>query len=464
MYNDRLRQHSGFTIVELLVVIVVIAILATLSVVAYNGIQVRAGSAALKSDLSSAARQLGMEYATNEQYPGNDNVKTDNPTFLKKSGSTAFQYTRIGSGYCLTATSDRRGVPALMITHDNTTPREGVCAGHVGSIDGGGNSPAEWTVTTLVGDGVSGGRDGTGTEVQLRNPFGIVVGDDGTLYTTETGGRVRRITPAGVATTIAGATAAGYVNATGAAARFSSPTGVVIAPGGALLVSDRDNNISRQVMMNGAVSTFAGTGVRGSANGPITSAQFYLGIGNDLTYDSQGNLYASDSGNSMIRKITPAGTVSTFTTCSGVWSVCYPEGLTADSSGNIYVANRYFNRIDKIAPDGQVTRLAGGGASGSTSGYQDGNGDEALFRSPSGVAADTIGNIYVADYSNHRIRKITPSGQVTTVAGSGTEGFMDGTGENARFSKPYGIGFDAVNNNIYVADWGNQRIRKISLQ
>jgi DNA-binding beta-propeller fold protein YncE len=80
------------------------------------------------------------------------------------------------------------------------------------------------------------------------------------------------------------------------------------------------------------------------------------------------------------------------------------------------------------------------------------------------VAADTIGNIYVADYSNHRIRKITPSGQVTTVAGSGTEGFMDGTGENARFSKPYGIGFDAVNNNIYVADWGNQRIRKISLQ
>ena len=129
-------KQAGFTIVELLVVIVVIAILAAITITTYRGIQVRAGSTTLKSDLAGAAKQLEIEKVEEDHYPGANGVKTDGGT-LHKSTRTTFQYTKTGDSYCLTATSSQNGVPAFMITSDNRSPREGVCPGHTGASTGG---------------------------------------------------------------------------------------------------------------------------------------------------------------------------------------------------------------------------------------------------------------------------------------------------------------------------------------
>ena len=135
-----------------------------------------------------------------------------------------------------------------------------------------------------------------------------------------------------------------------------------------------------------------------------------------------------------------------------------PHGVAVDSKGNVYVADRGDHRIRKISPAGVVTTFAGSG----TAGYADAStGTEAQFNNPSGVAVDSGGNVYVGELNNHRIRKITPAGKVTTLAGSGTEGYADGTGTAAKFNQPVGVAVDGAGN-IYVADWKNRRIRKIT--
>lgn len=136
------RAKPGFTIVELLIVIVVIAILAAIAIIAFNGIQRRAAETVLKADLASAARELGVEHAEHGIYPGSDGDTTDGGS-LTRSPGTSYQYTRTSSGYCLTATSSRDGVPAFMISSDNTTPREGTCPGHTGPVTGGGGGGTE---------------------------------------------------------------------------------------------------------------------------------------------------------------------------------------------------------------------------------------------------------------------------------------------------------------------------------
>jgi len=455
------REQSGFTIVELLIVIVVIAVLAAIAVVAFNGIQAKAVETSLQSDLRNAATQLGSENTTNGVFPATESA-ANGGSGLKKSSYTRYQYSYIAgtNAYCLTATATKPGIPAYMVSSDNQAVRKGICPGH---IDYASSGSADVQVSTLIGDGIGGAIDGTGSGARIQNPYGIVVDSSGTLYTTETASaRIRRVTPTGTATTIAGGSA-GYVEGNGTAARFSSPTGIARAANGNLYVSDRGNHRIRRIDTSYNVTTFAGTGVAGYTEGAAASAQFNLNVANDVVFDSQGNLYASDLNNARIRKITTAGVVSSLTSCSDIWSVCNPTGLSVDSQDNIYVANRAYNRIDKVTPSGTVSRLAGGGADGMTSGYQDGSGDQALFNDLSDIAVDGSGNVYVADYANHRIRKVTSSGQVSTIAGTGVQGFSDGAAHTARFNAPYGIAVDPSGTIVYVADWGNQRIRKITL-
>lgn len=215
----------------------------------------------------------------------------------------------------------------------------------------------------------------------------------------------------------------------------------------------------------GNVTTLAGSGTQGSINGQGTAAEFYWP--NGIAVDSSGNLFIADSGNGLIRKITPGGLVSTlagsgtagFANGQGTAaSFNFPTGIALDPQGNIYAADMANNQIRKITSGNVVTTLAGSTTSGST----DGTGTAASFNSPAGVAVDASGNVYVADMGNNMIRKITSGGVVSTLAGqAGMTGSTNGQGTAALFNQPYGIAVDS-SGNVYAGDYHNNLIRKIT--
>src|SRR3990172_1504301 len=267
-----------------------------------------------------------------------------------------------------------------------------------------------------------------------------------------------------VVATIAGNGMRGAVDGSKEKARFNWPTGVAVDDKGSIYVADADNFRIRKVETDGIITTIAGNGIRGYKDGHWQTAMFAYPTG--VAVDKDGNVYVADRGSHSIRKIIPEGNV---VTVAGNGFPAYADGqgrkshfrepisLAVDSAGNIYVADSGNNAIRKIAPDGTVSTLAGGGKSG----YRDGAGKEASFSWPTGIAIDGIGNIYVCDSRNNRVRRVTPEGVVSTVAGIGISGFADGSGHNAMFNFPTGVEIDKAGN-IYVADSGNNRIRKIS--
>jgi len=320
-------------------------------------------------------------------------------------------------------------------------------------------------VTTLAGS-TDGYVEGTGTNAKFDLPFGVAVDTSGNVYVADSRNhRIRKITPAGVVTTLAGSGTGGYADGAGTAAQFFRPQGVAVDSAGNVYVADYlNNNRIRKITPAGVVTTLAGSGTSGYADGTGTAAQFNNPHG--VAVDIAGNIYVADRSNGRIRKITPAGVVSTLagstdgyadgTGASAKFGL--PYGVAVDTSGNVYVADTYNHRIRKITPAGVVSTLAGSDTFGSA----DGAGDAALFWEPIGVAVDSAGNVYVADTNNHRIRKITPTGVVTTLAGS-TSGYADGTGAAAQFYFPSGVAVDTAGN-VYVADTYNHRIRKISFE
>jgi sugar lactone lactonase YvrE len=263
-----------------------------------------------------------------------------------------------------------------------------------------------------------------------------------------------------VTSTFAGSTE-GFADGTGTAAQFKKPKDLVLDAAGNLFVTDADNFLIRKITPAGVVSTFAGS-TQGSADGTGSAAQFSYTAG--IAIDGSGNLYVADENNQRIRKITSAGAVTTLAGSStggsadGTGAAAqfnYPTGVAVDGSGNVYVADKDNHRIRKITPNGVVTTFAGSGE-GST----DGTGTAASFKKPKDLVLDAAGNLFVTDADNFLIRKITPAGVVTTFAGS-TEGAVDGTGSAAKFSYAAGIAIDA-SGNLYLADENNQKVRKIT--
>jgi sugar lactone lactonase YvrE len=315
------------------------------------------------------------------------------------------------------------------------------------------------TVTTLAG-GIQGNAEGIGTAAQFAFPSGLALDANGYIYVADRlNDRIRKITASGEVNTLAGSFA-GYVDAAGTVAQFHAPTGVAVDAAGTIFVADSQNNRIRKITAAGVVSTFAGS-TAGFADGAGDSAKFYDPSG--VAVDASGNVFVADTANNLIRKITVGGVVSTiagsiagFADGNGTAAKFYsPTGVAVNAEGDIFVADLINNRIRKITATGVVSTLAG-----STPGFADGIGTVALFDNPYSVAIDALGNIIVADTSNNRIRRITAAGEVSTLAGS-TAGFADGTGITAQFNHPYGVAID-IAGNIFVADENNNRIRKIT--
>ena len=298
-----------------------------------------------------------------------------------------------------------------------------------------------------------------GSAATFDYPAGTAVDASGNVYVADAGNNtIEKITPAGVVTTLAGSGIIGSSDGTGAAATFSKPMGITVDASGNLYVADTNNFTIRKITPAGGVTTLAGSaGVDGSTDGTGLNASFSYPTG--ITVDSSGNLFVTEdsAGGKPVRKITPAGVVTTPVNTGG----CDPfaaQGIAVDAGDNLYVVSDSGFVICKITSAGASTVLAGSFGAGST----DGTGSAAEFDNPTGITLDSGGNLYVSDTSNDTIRKITSAGVVTTIAGSaGSQGSTDGTGSGARFSKPMGVAVDA-NGNLYVSDNGNKTVRKVS--
>jgi sugar lactone lactonase YvrE len=333
------------------------------------------------------------------------------------------------------------------------------------------------SVTTLAGKaGSSGNVDGTGSAALFLSPKAMSVDDDGNIYTVDNHcGTVRKITRKGAVTTVAGPVgtcAFGSADGTGAAALFNSPSGTTVDSKGNIFVADSGNCTLRKVNKAGVVTTVAGAPSDCVAvDGPKSVARFNYLAG--VAVDKDDNVFVTGWNDCTVRKVTPAGNV---TTIVGVSAVCgekdgvgtnarlgNPSGIVMDKHGDFYFADETGCTVRKMTASGIVTTVAGNpGVCGS----KDGVRSAAEFNVPSWTAVDQHGNIYVADYLNFTVRKVTTAGVVTTLAGlSGVSGSADGLGTVARFDHPDGIALvdGKTHVEVYVADRNNNAVRKIRI-
>jgi sugar lactone lactonase YvrE len=330
-----------------------------------------------------------------------------------------------------------------------------------------GSFTPEKQVSTLAGNGEAGFADGTGTDAQFALPTGIAVDSQGNIYVADFDNhRIRLITTKGVVSTLAGKGSPGFADGNSQEAQFNNPAGVAVDSTGNVYVSDQANHCIRKISPAGQVTTLAGNGKTGFSDGNGLSSQFAFPTG--IALDKKGNLLVADRDNHRVRLISPRGQVSTL---AGTGKAGYsegktttalfnaPNGITADQEGNVYVAEYGGNRIRKISLQGEVRTLAGNG----TPGYNDGGYQTSQFNHPSGIAVDRQGNVYVADAGNSCIRMISPTGNVSTLAGTGEAEFCDNLRLRAKFNFPAEVSLTPAGD-LLVADANNRRIRLISLR
>lgn len=323
--------------------------------------------------------------------------------------------------------------------------------------------PNPWWVTSFAGSKKLGIGNGSRLSAEFNEPHGIVT-HQGNLYVTDTANNVvRKIDPQGNVTTFAGTGTQGFANGFRTKALFNKPVGIAVDAKGNLYVADSDNYVIRKIDLQGNVTNLAGdVGKSGYKDGPGKQAQFKRPIG--LAVDSKGNLYVVDW-NNVVRRIDSQGNVSTFAGSGkqghkdGPGTQAQfsgPSGLTIDAQDNLYIAELSNYRIRKIDPQGNVTTFAGSGQSG----YKDGPPKSAQI-TPRHITIDDKNNLYVSD--GLRIRKIDSKGNVTTIAGGQHSGFRNGIGINALFNSPRGLAFDAKGN-LYVVEQFNHGVRKLFIR
>ena len=329
---------------------------------------------------------------------------------------------------------------------------------------------AQDSVRTLAGlPETPGSLDGTNTTARFNDPAGLAIAADGTIFVADNQNHaIRRISTNGVVTTLAGLLGMpGSADGTGTTARFDSPTGLALAPDGALYVSDTGNHTVRRVTANGGVTTVAGfAGNVDYADGPATSARFNQPLG--LAVAPNGTVFVADSGNHLIRVIATNGIVSvlagnpeTFGSADGTGTNAFfnnPVGLALAPDGSLFVSDANNFTLRRVTAAGVVTTIAGAaGQDGST----DGTAAAARFGKPAELALAPNGTLYIADAARHTIRRLTPDGRVSTIAGLvGADGAADGANGLARFFNPYGLAI-AARGHLVVADTYNQTVREL---
>ena len=326
-------------------------------------------------------------------------------------------------------------------------------------------------INTVAGNGSPGysGNGGAAVNAQLDYPTGVAVDSAKNVYVADMYNCViREITASGEITTIAGSLIPGYLGDGGQAtsAELAYPADVGVDSSGNVYIADSQNSVIRKVTTSGIISTVAGNGTAGYAgdNGSATIA--HLNFPSGIAVTSSGILFVADSDNSRLRQVSTSGTITTIAgngAYSGSGNLAFnnPTGIAMDASGNWYVADAGTNTIRKFSITGAVSTIAGSGVYGYAG--DNASATTAEFSYPAGVAVDTSGNVYVVDSYNSRVRKIATNGLITTVAGNGTRGFA-GNGvaaTSAELDFPQGIAVDRAGN-LYIADTNNCRIRKVS--
>ena len=336
---------------------------------------------------------------------------------------------------------------------------------------------SSYTISTVVGNGTTAfsGDGGPASSAALYEPADVAVDGAGNLYIADTFNyRIRKVTPAGAISTVAGNGISGF-NADGGpatSAELGDPYGVAVDSAGNLYIADTMNSRIRKVTPAGTISTVAGNGTGGFSGdgGPATSAELSAPFG--VAVDGVGNLFIADTTNSRIRKVTSAGTISTVAgngtfgfsgdggpaTSAGLSA---PFGVAVDGAGNLFVADAQNNRIRKVTPTGTISTVAGNGTAGVSG--DGGQATSAELNRPLGVVVDSAGNLFIADTSNSRIRRVTPAGTISTVAGNGTGGFSGdgGPATSAELDAPFGVALDGAGD-LFIADTYSDHIRKLT--
>lgn len=293
------------------------------------------------------------------------------------------------------------------------------------------NIASKYTVTTLPGI--------------FTGPLALTADATGNIYVTDASNRIGKISANGSVTySFSGNGAYAMVDGPSQTASFWTPWGLAFDGQGNIYVADVGNNSIRKVLANGSVTTVSGGGNSnaGYVNGDISIARFNFPHG--IAVDASGQIFITDKGNKKVRKISTSGLVSTV---ANEFEFSDPLAITVDPTGNIFVGD--FHLIRKISSNGQVSTV----------------GQPGSYFAPTGLAADKAGNLFFVNRVNNSIYMFSPSGNMTKIAGNGSSegGYIDGDGNDAQFSSPMSIALD-VSGNIYVADFGNNRIRKIFLK
>jgi len=337
-------------------------------------------------------------------------------------------------------------------------------------------APPDGTITTVAGNGTPGesGRGGLACRAQLNWPRDMAIAVDGNLYIADTRNHsIAKVSSDGIISTVVGSGASGYSGDGGRAARaqLNGPRDVEVGADGSLYIADTSNHCIRKVTPDGVITTLAGTGTSGYGGDGASGANAQLAFPQDVALGADGSLYIADTANHRIRQVTREGTIRTV---AGTGVLGYsgdggaavraqlarPRGVSVDTEGCLYIGDTENHCVRKVTPDGTITTVAGNG----TKGYSGDGGaaTRAQLAWPRGVVVDADGCLFIADCGNSLIRKVAPDGTISTVGGTGAEGYSGDGGPAlcAQLADPHGILLD-VHGNLYIAEPRNHCIRKV---